>query len=89
MACCLYYEKYCETHKGANIKQTGLFIDAEYPILGASLDVSCHCYGKGLVEIQCSAKYKDKSPIEICSENSDHFYLDENNKVSLKYDSPW
>ena len=35
---CLYYEKYCETHKGANIKQTGMFIDAEYPILGASLD---------------------------------------------------
>jgi hypothetical protein len=45
VARCLYYEKYCETHKGANIKQTGLFIDAKYPILGASPDgiVSCHC----------------------------------------------
>jgi hypothetical protein len=88
---CLYYEKYCETQKGANIKQTGLFIDAEYPILGASPDgiVSCHCCGKELLEIKCSAKYKDKSPIEVCSENSYHLYLDENNKVSLKYDSPW
>jgi hypothetical protein len=88
---CLYSEKYSETHKGASITQTGMFIDAEYPILGASLDgpVSCHCCGKGLLEIKCSAKYKDKSPNEVCSENYYHLYLDENNKVSLKYDSPW
>ena len=49
----------------------------------------CHCCGKGLLEIKCSPKYKDKSPIEFCPENSYHLYLDENNKVCLKYDSPW
>jgi hypothetical protein len=36
-----------------------------------------------LLEIKCSAKYKDKSLIEVFSENCYHLYLDENNKVSL------
>jgi hypothetical protein len=46
---CLYYEKYCETHKVENIKQTGMFIDAEYPILGALLMDLFHAIvvGKG------------------------------------------
>ena len=90
LARCLYFDKYCKTHKDADIIQTGLFIDSKHHILGASPDgiVSCHCCEKGLLEIKCSSKYKDKYPCDVCSDNSYHLYLDENNKVSLKCNSP-
>ena len=86
-----YFEKYKLDHKKAEIKMCGLFIDPNFPFLGASPDglIKCKCCGEGLVEIKCSFVHKNSLPTEACMDDHYHIYLDENENVRLKIESPW
>lgn len=86
-----YFQRYKQFHKQADISLCGLFIDPNFPYLGASPDalVKCKCCGKGLLEIKCSFVHQNKDPKEACMDNHYHVALDENENVHLKIDSPW
>lgn len=86
-----YFEKYKHAHKQSVIKLCGLFIDPDFPYLGASPDalVQCKCCGEGLLEIKCSFVHQNKDPKEACMDDHYHVTLDENENVRLKIDSPW
>ena len=86
-----YFEKYKHVHKQADVKLCGLFIDPDFPYLGASPDalVKCKCCGEGLLEIKCSFVHQNKDPKDACLDDHYHITLDENENVRLKLDSPW
>lgn len=44
----LYFDNYKKQHKHAEIKLCGLYVDSDYPFLGASLDgvIKCKCCGE-------------------------------------------
>ena len=86
-----YFEKYKQGHGKANLRTCGLFIDPNFPYLGTSPDgiIQCKCCGEGLVEIKCSFVHKNKNPKDACLDDHYHVYLDENENVRLKVESPW
>ncbi|XP_062577470.1 uncharacterized protein LOC134239315 [Saccostrea cucullata] len=86
-----YFEQYKQSHKHAEIRLCGLFIDPDAPYLGASPDgiVKCKCCGEGLLEVKCSFVHQNKTPREACLDDHYHVRLDENENVQLKIDSPW
>lgn len=49
----MYFEHSKITHRSLKINQCGLFIDKNYPYIGASPDgiVLCKCCGKGLLDM--------------------------------------
>jgi len=59
----MYKMKQQETHHGFTIEKSGLRINPMYPHIGASADavVSCHCCGKGVLEIKCPFCARDQS----------------------------
>lgn len=87
----LYFDNYKKQHKHAEIKLCGLYVDSDYPFLGASPDgvIKCKCCGEGLLEIKCSFLYQNKMPKDACIDDHYHVVLDENENIRLKFDSPW
>lgn len=79
-------------HSKFSVKQCGLFVDNTLPYIGASPDgvVTCKCCGTGLLEIKCTYKYRNNTPIEISSENNYHLHFDNDAKgIRLKKESAW
>ena len=55
---------------------TGLTVSTEHPFIGASPDgkISCKCCGDGLIEVKCTFKYRDVTPIaDIALSDSTYF----------------
>ena len=57
------------THKDVEIHQSGLRLDKDQHILGASADAiaSCSCHGSFLIEIKCPFKHKDQINLQNCT----------------------
>lgn len=62
----IYFERYKQDHKQSVIKLCDLFIDPDFPYLGASLDVlvQCKCCGEGLLKMKCPFVHQNKDPKE-------------------------
>ena len=60
-------------HENFSVTESGLWLDPNYPFLGASPDglVSCNCCGEGLVEIKCPYCARDSpmADVECLKEN--------------------
>ena len=56
-----------QCHVNLSYRPTGLYINPEYPHLGASPDglISCECCGEGLIEIKCPYSIRDQNPADI------------------------
>lgn len=67
VACLTYVEKAKSEHKRFNFQPAGLFVNKDFPHLGASPDglITCSCCGDGLIEIRCPYKHHDEDPINI------------------------
>ena len=50
-----YITTVSKKHSDMQVRECGLHIVPEMPLLGASPDgiVSCHCCGKGVIEVKC------------------------------------
>ena len=66
-------------HPNMKVEEAGLFVSKTDPYLAASPDaiVSCECCKKGVIEIKCPFKHKDKRPTDIYKFDRS-FYLDAN-----------
>lgn len=61
----LCYEKLQrKKHKSFTVQESGLLVMQEFQFIGASPDlvVECQCHGKGLCEIKCPFKTRDRKP---------------------------
>ena len=67
IACNAYIQKSRSAHEGFSFQPAGLFVNPNFPHLGASPDgiISCQCCGDGLVEIKCPYKHRDQCPIDV------------------------
>lgn len=74
------YLNHMESHEDIVVHSCGLVINPAYPYLGATPDgiVLCKCCGKGLLEIKCSFKYKDISPVDEVALNDNQYFLRRN-----------
>ena len=76
-------------HEHFNLRYfpAGLFVNPQYPHLGATPDgiISCDCCGTGIIEIKCPYKHLDSHPTEV---NDDTFYLlqEPTGEIHLKKD---
>ena len=54
-------------HSSFQVQPAGLFVNPQYPYLGASPDgvVSCQCCGEGIIEIKCPYSLRDSDPNTI------------------------
>lgn len=79
-------------HQHLKVMNSGLMINRDNPLLRASPDalVSCHCCGKGLLEIKCpyTDTLKTKTDEEIAQEGK-YLKIGERGKVQLKRTSQW
>ncbi|CAG2220106.1 unnamed protein product [Mytilus edulis] len=85
-----YFDRFKTQHKKSSFKDCGLFVSKASPFLGASPDgvVKCKCCGTRLVEIKCTFKYADKTPMEVANLQTYHVQ-NINGEIKLKTSSPW
>lgn len=80
-------------HQHLKVISSGLMINRDNPLLRASPDalVSCHCCGKGLLEIKCpySDTFKTMTGEEIAREGKYHLKIGGGGKIQLKSTSQW
>ena len=78
----LYLSAMKTEHVDFNLRDSGLVVDADFPVFAASPDGvrNCSCHGKGLLEVKCSFKHKDLNVSEIVLIDPT-FYLDKDLKV--------
>lgn len=67
VACNAYVMKAMTEHERFIFRPAGLFVNKDFPHLGASPDglVTCSCCGDGLIEIKCPYKHRDKDPTTV------------------------
>lgn len=78
-----YLEAMHSSHIDLEFSAAGLFVNPDFPHLGASPDgiIDCQCCGEGLLEIKCPFKYRDEDPNTI-SDTS--FYIESNDDGTPK-----
>ncbi len=88
----LYEKSMKPKHKHLKVMNSGLMINKDNPLLRASPDalVTCHCCGKGLLEIKCpyTETFKTMTGEEIAQEGKYHLKIG-GGKVQLKRTSQW
>ena len=78
-------------HKEFEVTENGLFINPQWPFIGASPDgiISCHCCTKGVLEIKCPYCHREES-IEVAAANDRKFCLNERNgSLYLDHSHPY
>ena len=71
------YEKVTKpSHNNLQISENGLFINPQWPFIGASPDgiITCECCTKGVLEIKCPYCHREES-IKSAAANSSNFCL--------------
>ena len=71
------YEKVTKpSHSNLQISENGLFINPQWPFIGASPDgvITCECCTKGVLEIKCPYCHREES-IKSAAANSNNFCL--------------
>ena len=66
-----YYGKACkEKHDDFELNKSGLFLNTDWPFIGASPDglINCSCCGKGAVEIKCSYCHRFETVDKVASD---------------------
>ena len=74
------YEKVSKSqHQNFSIEENGLFINLEWPYIGASPDdiICCLCCGKGALEIKCPFCHRGEA-IDFAAANDKKFSLERN-----------
>ena len=85
----LYTQKLAAEHEEFLVIQCGLILDPKFPFLGASPDslVNCkRCNSGVFLEIKCPFSCKQKSFIELASDNPSFCLNDNNDSLTLKVD---
>ena len=87
----MYYNDQHAHHKGLAVRECGLFVLDETPILGASPDglVTCTCHTPRLLEIKCSYKHSNLDPLDIPNEDGNYHLKISNGMLQLKQNSDW
>ena len=82
----LYATNMDTLHKDFSVRESGLVIDKEFPLFGATPDGvrNCTCHGTGLLEIKSSYKYQDKTVSEIVDLDTDNSLCLEKGTLQLK-----
>ena len=79
-----YIETVSDNHTNFQCTAAGLHVNPSYPHLGAAPDgvLNCDCCGKGVLEIKCPYKHREKHPHDV---TDPRFYLkrDEDGQVYL------
>ena len=90
VACELYYNKMKNNHKTVTVSTTGLLIDEDHPILGASSDgiVTCSCHGTRLLEIKFTTNFRNETIQSIADQDYHIEKGEEDNLYRLKRFSP-
>lgn len=75
-------------HQGFIVSNSGLSINPKWPHLGASPDgmISCHCCGKGVVEVKCPYCYRNddinNDTKQFYKDSSGNSYLDHGHVIT-------
>ena len=79
-----------QSHDKVNVEKSGFIINPNIPYVGASPDgiVTCNCCEKGVLEIKCPFKHKDKTIIEACRNDKDFCLKEENGELILDKKHP-
>ena len=72
----MYIRSTKSQHSDFSVTECGLFINTQWPIVGASPDgiINCTCHGKGVLEINCPFCHREASLQTAVSEDK-KFYL--------------
>ena len=75
----MYEEVSKSQHQNFSIEENGLFINLEWPYIGASPDdiICCLCCGKGALEIKCPFCHRGEA-IDFAAANDKKFLLERN-----------
>ena len=82
----MFGEKISSLHENVKIYDAGLFINPEFPYIGASPDaiMSCDCCGTSVVEIKCPFCTRHKEIVDACQEKK--FCLNKANDGTVQLD---
>ena len=71
-------------HQNFSVEENGLFINPQWPYIGASPDsiVCCHCCGRGALEIKCPYCHRGKSNDFAASHNQKYCLKEANENCS-------
>ena len=83
----LYVETNKMKHQNFRVIENGLFINPEWPFIGASPDgiIECLCHGKGALEIKCPYCHRSKDVTDAVS-NDKNFCLEKDTDEALHLD---
>ncbi|KAK7495255.1 hypothetical protein BaRGS_00013437, partial [Batillaria attramentaria] len=75
-----------ESHVGFCAEKCGLFVNPEFPYIGASPDglVKCTCCGSGCLEVKCPFKHKLKTVRQACQEDKTFCLQFDQGKFTMK-----
>ena len=68
----MYYKTTVKNHVDFKFSESGLVINPKWPYVGASPDwvISCHCCGKGLLEIECPYNHQNTDILDANSQDN-------------------
>lgn len=75
------------SHNSLTVEKSGLVLHQEHTFLAASPDgrVTCHCHGKGLLEIKCPFKFREMTLQEMVQHQDSCLDADFNLKLTHPY----
>ena len=81
----LYVKTQCKDHRHFKVKQTGIWISTNNPVIASSPDgmVSCSCCGGGCLEIKCPWTHRFLPVAQYLQKSDACLYMD-GEKVALK-----
>ena len=68
----MYYKTTVKDHLDFKLSESGLVINPKWPFVGASPDgvVSCHCCGKGVLEVKCPYSHQNTDIQDAASQDN-------------------
>ena len=75
-----------ETHTNFTLAQSGLFINPDYPHIGAYPDglIDCLCCGEGILEVKCPHCLTEMELIDLLTSQTFVYHMIHWEKVSKK-----
>ena len=83
------YEKTVKSkHTNLHVAECGLFINPQWPYIGASPDgiIYCDCCPKGVLEIKCPYCHRDESISAAVAKDKNFCLIEVNGQISLDHD---
>lgn len=87
----MYFKTNKSKHKHFVVKEGGLFIDLDNPIIGASPDalVSCSCHEPGILEVKCPWSGREQTINEFAENENSFLNKKESGEIQLSRTHPY